>query len=31
MVGVKGWDQYFKESFFKLITEGQGKPAKKVK
>jgi hypothetical protein len=23
---VKGWDQYFKGSLFKLLTEGKGKP-----
>jgi hypothetical protein len=26
---VKGWDQYFKESLFKLITEGKGHPERK--
>jgi len=25
---VKGWNQYVKESLFKLITEGKGKPEK---
>jgi hypothetical protein len=23
---VKGWDQYFKGSLYKLITEGKGQP-----
>ena len=26
---VKGWDQYIKESLFKLITEGKGHPERK--
>ena len=26
----KGWDQYVKDSLFKLITEGKGQPQKKV-
>jgi hypothetical protein len=26
---VKGWDQYIKDSLFKLITEGKGEPQKK--
>ena len=24
---VKGWDQYFKDSLFKLITDGKGQPS----
>jgi hypothetical protein len=27
-MSVKGWDQYIKESLFKLITEGEGQPQK---
>ena len=27
---VKGWDQYFKDSLFRLITEGKGLPQKKA-
>ena len=27
---VKGWDQYFKDSLFKLLTEGKGEPQKKA-
>ena len=26
---VKGWDQYIKESLFKLVTEGKGLPERK--
>ena len=27
---IKGWDQYVKGSLFKLITDGEGQPQKKV-